>query len=68
MSLLSRYYVKQSIQNRLLEEANIDEEVVDESMHNLYREISNIKENIITVEKNVAVAFNGFFGNMGYSQ
>lgn len=66
MSLLSRYYVKQNIQNRLIEENNLDEGIFEEGSSAIFREVSYIKDNLMVVEEKVSAVVTGFFDNAGY--
>ena len=66
MSLLSRYYVKQNIQNRLIEENNLDENIFEEGPDSIFREVSYIKDNLMVVEEKVSAVVTGFFDNAGY--
>ena len=60
MGVLSRYYTKQSLQKRMIGQANVEE--IDESVAELYKEINNIKENIIVYTSNPNIVPTGFFG------
>lgn len=67
MSLLSRYYAKETMQRRVIESAMAETEAMDEDVASLYREIAHIKDNIIKAGENVNEAVYGFFGSAGYS-
>ncbi len=65
MGLLSRYYVKESIQRRMIENAASDIDLVDDDIVKLCNEVSYIKENIVKVTENAKEAYIGFFASAG---
>lgn len=67
MSLLSRYYVKENIQKRLLENNMQEQDATNEEFGSLYREIDNIKDNIIKATGNAEEVVFGFFGISAYN-
>lgn len=67
MSLLSRYYTKETMNRRIIENAIAENEIMDEEAASLYREIAYIKDNIIRTNEAASEAIYGFFGSAGYS-
>lgn len=67
MSLLSRYYAKEAMQRRLLENIANESEGMDDEVASLYKEIAYIKDNIVKAVDNTNEAVHGFFGSAGYS-
>lgn len=67
MSLLSRYYAKENMQRKLMENAMAENESMDPEVASLYNEIAYIKDNIIKATENANEYVYGFFGSAGYS-
>lgn len=67
MSLLSRYYAKETMQRRLLENIANETECMDDEVASLYQEIAYIKDNIVKATEKANEAVYGFFGSAGYS-
>ena len=65
MGLLSRYYVKECIQRRMVENAAVETDMVDDDISKICNEIAYIKENIVNVAENANEAVSGFFANAG---
>ena len=66
MGLLSRYYVKECIQRRMIENAANDADLMEDDILKICNEVSYIKENIVKVTEKSNEAVTGFFANAGY--
>ena len=67
MGLLSRYYVKECIQRRMIENAANEIDMVDDDIARLCNEVAYIQENIVKVSENANEAVSGFFASAGYA-
>ncbi len=67
MGLLSRYYVKECIQRRMIENAANEADIMDDDIARLCNEVAYIQENIVKVSENANEAVSGFFANAGYT-
>ncbi|MDD3236847.1 MAG: hypothetical protein PHV37_01960 [Candidatus Gastranaerophilales bacterium] len=64
MSLISRYYTKQSILTQQVEPEK-DDNIIDEELNSLINEVSYIYNNLLIVEEKAKTAHRGFFENAG---
>lgn len=65
MSLLSRYYIKEKLQKRMIENAIQSKKLQEEEIDDMYKQVAEIKDDIVAANEETNKAVYGFFCMQG---